>query len=424
MRRVWPLTPRGTGALVLAIACFAVANQLGLVELLYFGLLLLAVVAVSFASLYAVRRTETVSRSLSPDVAVVGRSTSVTVRVAVRTALPTAPGTWRDTLPKGALAPGASSQGAGPASGEFPAIGSGLRGGDRTVEFRYELEALRRGVHWLGPLQLTSADPFGLARRSSLVGDRTRVVVAPAVVELPPLTSFAGDTGGTLHATTNQLGQGSDNLTPRSYLPGDSMRRIHWRASAHRDTLMVRQEEQESTPESSVVFDRGLSRWSPEAMDAPGADPLFELGVSACVSAVARLVQEGYSVEVVDSDGTVLWDPIEGGDSAQVDAMTTHFATVTARLDSDLGRVAQLFTGISTGPIVVITGRLDAAETDALAAVPHHSGLPLLLAVAPQGDALARAEASGWRSAGIGPGVDLRAAWADVAERGVTHALG
>ncbi len=141
---------------------------------------LLAVVAVSFASLYAVRRTETVSRSLSPDVAVVGRSTSVTVRVAVRTALPTAPGTWRDTLPKGALAPGASSRGAGPASGEFPAIGSGLRGGDRTVEFRYELEALRRGVHWLGPLQLTSADPFGLARRSSLVGDRTRVVVAPA----------------------------------------------------------------------------------------------------------------------------------------------------------------------------------------------------------------------------------------------------
>lgn len=420
MRRVWPLTARGTGALILALACFAVANQLGLVELVYFGILLLAVVAVSFASLYLARRTETVTRSLSPDVAVVGRDTTVTVRVGVRTALPTAPGTWRDTLPKGALSKGA----AGDASGEFPAIGSGLRGGDRTVEFSYDLEAVRRGVHWLGPLQLASADPYGLARRSSLVGDRTRVVVAPAVIDLPPLTSFAGDTGGTLHATTNQLGQGSDNLTPRAYVPGDSMRRIHWRASAHRDTLMVRQEEQESTPEASVVFDRGLGRWSTEAMDAPDGDALFEIGVSACVSAVARLVREGYTVEVIDSDGTVLWDPIEGGDGAQVDAMTTHFATITARLDSDLARVAQLFTGISTGPIVLITGRLDAAQADALAPVPHHSGLPLLLVVDPQGDALGRAEASGWRSAGIGIGVDLGAAWADIAERGVSHAVG
>jgi uncharacterized protein (DUF58 family) len=412
---MWPLTARGTGALVLAIACFAVANQLGLVELVYFGILLLVVVAISFASLYLARRTENVTRSLSPDIAVVGRDATVTVRVAVRTAVPTAPGTWRDTLPKGID---------GKPTGDFPAIGSGLRGGDRTVEFRYDLEAVRRGVHWLGPLQLTSADPFGLARRASLVGERTRVVVAPAVVELPPLTSFAGDTGGTLHATTNQLGQGSDNLTPRHYVPGDSMRRIHWRASAHRDELMVRQEEQESTPEASVVFDRGLSRWSPEAMDAPGADPLFELGVSACVSAVARLVREGYSVEVIDSDGTVLWDPIDGGDGAQVDAMVTHFATLTARLDSDLGRVAQLFTGISTGPIVLVTGRLESTLADAIAAVPHHSGLPLLLVVSPQGDALDRAEASGWRAADIGPGADLGAAWADVAERGVSHVLG
>jgi uncharacterized protein (DUF58 family) len=420
MRRVWPLTPRGTGALVLAVACFAVANQLGLVELVYFGILLLAVVAIAFASLYLVRRSEVVARSLSPDIAVVGQESTVTVRVSVRTALPTAPGTWRDTLPGEALQTGKESA----AEGEFPAIGSGLRGGDRTVEFRYDLAAVRRGVHWLGPLQLTSADPFGLARRSSLVGERTRVTVAPAVVELPPLTSSAGDTGGTLHATTNQLGQGSDNLTPRHYVPGDSMRRIHWRASAHRDELMVRQEEQESTPEASVVFDRGLSRWTPEAMDAPGADPLFELGVSACVSAVARLVREGYSVEVVDSDGTVLWDPIDGGDGAQVDAMVTHFATLTARLDSDLGGVAKLFTGITTGPLVLVTGRLTPDQADAVAAVPGHSGLPMLFAVHAEGDALGRAEASGWRTADIGPGADLASAWSDAAERGVSHVFG
>jgi hypothetical protein len=142
------------------------------------------------------------------------------------------------------------------------------------------------------------------------------------------------------------------------------------------------------------------------------------------VSAVARLVREGYSVEVVDSDGTVLWDPIDGGDGAQVDAMVTHFATLTARLDSDLGAVAKLFTGITTGPLVLITGRMLPEHADVLAAVPGHSGLPMLLAVEAQADALARAEASGWRTADIGPGTDLASAWSDVAERGVSHVFG
>ena len=57
-------------------------------------------------------------------------------------------------------------------------------------------------------------------------------------------------------------------------------------ALAHRDVLMVRQEEQESTPEASVVIDRGAARWGAEAMFAPGTDPAFELGVVMCVSAV------------------------------------------------------------------------------------------------------------------------------------------
>src|SRR5690349_18156691 len=100
MRRLWPLTVRGTGAAVLAVACFVIANEVGIVELMYFGILLIAVLVASVASLYLTRRTDTVTRSLSPDVATVGRDSLVTVRVGVRTALPTAPGTWRDTVPK------------------------------------------------------------------------------------------------------------------------------------------------------------------------------------------------------------------------------------------------------------------------------------------------------------------------------------
>jgi uncharacterized protein (DUF58 family) len=413
MRRIWPLTLRGTGALVLALACFVAANELGVVELVYFGVLLLAVLAAAFASLYFIRRTETVTRMLTPDVPAVGGDATVTVRVDMRTALPTAPGSWRDTLPKGV---------AGAAKGSFPAIGSGLRGGDRAVEVNYSLEAVRRGIHWIGPLQVTSTDPFGIARRSGLLGERTRVVVAPAIVDLPSLAEYAGDTGGTLHTTTSQLGQGADNLIARPYASGDSMRRIHWRASAHRDELMVRQEEQESTPEATVVFDLGTARWSPASAEAPGRDARFEAGLSACVSAVARLVHDGYTVLLLDAEGMPLWDPIEGGDAASVEAMNTQFATLTARRGDALAHVADLFSGGQTGPVVLIVGRLEAADAAALAAIPHHSALPVLMAVSPTAGAVEAAAASGWHAVGLGPDVDLAAAWASTGERGLSRA--
>lgn len=418
MRRVWPFTVRGTGALVLAVACFILASELGVVELQYFGMLLLAALAASVASLYLTRRSESVVRSLHPDVSTVGRETLVDVQVGVRTAVPTPAGSWRETLPKGLR---------GRAEGSFPALGSGLlggtRGGTRTVELSYTVTGVRRGIHAIGPLAVRSTDPFGLARRVTDFGARTPVTVAPAVVDLAPLADFAGEAGGTLHSSTDQPGQGADNLVARPYAPGDSMRRIHWRASAHRDELMVRQEEQESTPEASVVLDLSALRWSVEALSAPGADPGFETAVSACVSIVARLVHDGYAVEVVDTDGTPIAERIDGGDTLEVERLLTHVATLTARRDDHLPRLARLFTGVSTGPVVVIVGRLDPSDADALAPVAHHSTLPLLFAVAPFGDALERAADAGWRAGAIDPDGDVAAAWAAVAGRGVRHVV-
>jgi uncharacterized protein (DUF58 family) len=419
MRRVWPLTVRGTGALVLAIACFIVANEAGIVELMYFGILLLAVVAASIASLYVGRRTDSVTRSLVPDVASVGRDARVSVRVEVRTALPTAPGTWRDGLPKGLR---------GKAEGAFPALGSGLRGGERagarSIDLTYTVVGAKRGVHSIGPLTVRSSDPFGLARRTVVFSHRTPVTVAPAVVDLAPLIDYAGATGGMLHTTTDQPGQGADNLVARPYAPGDSMRRIHWRATAHRDELMVRQEEQESTPEATVVLDRAALRWSPDARRAPGADPGFEAGISACVSAVARLVRDGYAVEVLDSEGTVLVDRIDGGDMTEVDAMLVLFATVTAHRDDALPRLSRLFAGASTGPIVLVVGRLDPADAVALGPVAHHSTLPVLLSAAPMGDALDIAADHGWHVAAVDPDRDLGVAWSNAIGRGVHHVFG
>jgi uncharacterized protein (DUF58 family) len=409
MTRWWPLTLRGTGAAVLAVACFVLAHEIGLVELVYFGVLLSALLVAGIATLWLSRRTEAVTRTLTPDVAAVGRRTDVRVRVAVRSALPAPPGRWHDALSPGLV---------GRAGGVFPALGSGLRGGAGDIELRYQVEGAGRGIHSLGPLAVTATDPFGLTRRHHRLGAATRVVVAPAVVDLQPLTAAPGEAGGMLQTAAAQPGQGSDNLIARPYAPGDSMRRIHWRASAHRDELMVRQEEQEASPEATVVLDRGERRWSPGATTAPGADPAFETAVSMCVSAVSRLVREGYAVDVVDSDGASLADAITAGETAEVEVLAARFATLTARAGDGLGRVTSLFAGTLTGPVVVVTGRIEPADVEALAPLAHHSALPVLLAVGPSEEQVDRLRAFGWHTAALAADDDLGAAWTRAAERG------
>lgn len=408
MKRLWPLTPRGTGALIAAIAAFVVAHEAGIVELVYFGVLLLAIVGVSVASLYVARHTEAVARTLVPDVVSVGRESTVRVRVGMRSALPTAPGRWDDTLSVGLT---------GRAGGVFPAIGSGLRS-ESTVELTYIVTGRRRGIHSLGPLTVTATDPFGIARRRFRLGGRTRVTVAPAIAEFETLPRAAGEAGGMLQTATAQLGEGADNLVARPYAPGDSMRRIHWRATAHRDTLMVRQEEQEASPRATVVLDRSALRWGTEALLAPGEDPAFETGVSAAVSAVMRLVREGYTVEIVDSDGTELSEPIGGGEIADVEALAAQLATLTTRRGDDLPHVVVLFAGVLTGPVVVVTGRLDDRDALALAPAAHHSSLPVLLTVGSRADAVGRARGYGWHAASAYAEQDPALAWDTALTRG------
>ncbi|MFH8249262.1 DUF58 domain-containing protein [Microbacterium sp. B2969] len=413
MRRLWPFTPRGTGALVLAVVCFVVANEVGVVELLYFGMLLIGVLVASLVSLHLVRRSDRVTRSLSPDVGTVGRPTTVIAQIGVRSPLPTAPGRWEDTLPKGVR---------GGAGGTFPARGSGLSGAERTVELEYTVTGVRRGIHSIGPLSVTSTDPFGLARRRTVFTDDTRITIAPAILELSALTNLLGDAGGTLHTQNNQLGQGADNLVARPYVPGDSMRRIHWRASAHRGDLMVRQEEQESTPDAVVVLDRGVLRYTAEAMTSTGADPGFEAAVTVAISVISRLVHDGYATDVVDSDGTPLVDRLDGGDMTEVEDVRTLFANVMARRDDHLHHLPKLFAGTMTGPVVLITGRFDKADADAIAPVVHHSSLPILFAVSPTPEALDRALDVGWHAASIDPDADIAHAWTGAVERGVSRA--
>lgn len=377
-----PLTARGWGCLATGIALAIASNVIAARPLLYIAVLLIVLPVLALLIAYVPRRRGEVARQISTDLLAVGETSRVSVRFDLY-AIGIPRGRWRDTLPDAVR---------GDATGDYP--------GD-SATLHYDVEGVRRGVSTLGPLVLSTIDPFGLAQREQQFGDTRTVTVVPQVMTLAPLPSKVGAAGGTAQTRTSRLGQGSDNLIPRAYMSGDSRRRIHWRATAHRGDLMVRQEEEESSPDAVVVLDRAAARWQRPGDDI---DLSFEAAVSLCASAALRFVQDGYSVDVLDSAGTVL-GALRGHEDDR-DGLMVALATVTPR-----GEARDLRAVIGSnppGPLVVITGMM--SEADALQLSTAGAAAPMLFSSAEH--ALAIAAAHGWSTAKLPSAVvDLPLSW-------------
>lgn len=383
MRRRRSLTGRGAGALVAALCCMIAANLLGTRILLYIGVLLAALTLFSLLAVRLPRRSGTVTRQVSTDLLTVSETSRVTVRFTLR-AIRVPRGLWHDVLPDAV---------SGDSGGEYP---------PETGQLSYLITGVRRGVWPLGPLMLRTVDPFGLAQREQAFGETRSVTVVPEVFALAPLAVRVGAAGGTAHTSSTRLGQGSDNLSPRGYIPGDSMRRIHWRATAHRGQLMVRQEEEESSPDAVVVLDRSGRHWDAQGTEA---DPAFEAAVSLCASAAVHLASEGYSVDVIDSAGALL-GALRGHEDDR-DGLLAALAMVTPRGE---GRdLMTLIGGTPPGPLVYITGRLD--EEDAALLRSAGASAPMLFSTELLPGATEAAVPHGWTVVLLGD--DVAEAWED-----------
>ncbi len=113
-------------------------------------------------------------------------------------------------------------------------------GGRSTTEHTYVLACKRRGYFALGPLSLRTGDLFGFSEARWEEATPSHVTVYPQIVALesmglPSRLALGG------HATRPRLEEDPARLSGvRPYAGGDSTRRIHWKASAHSDTLLVK----------------------------------------------------------------------------------------------------------------------------------------------------------------------------------------
>jgi len=210
---------------------------------------------------------------------------------------------------------------------------------------------------------MRTVDPFGMARHHTDLGQVAEVIVTPRIVDLGASGELGGQGFDTRSSAIHAGRRGPDDAMVRDWHTGDSVRRIHWRSTAHRGDLMVRREEQAWNPSVAIVLDSRARRHA-----GTGPDASFEWAVNAVASISTRLASDGYVTHVCDSSGTLKGDILD----ALVDEPLRPDTTLTKAIESCQG---------IDGPAIAILGRLETADIDPLVDLRRDrvAGLALVL---------------------------------------------
>ena len=205
-----------------------------------------------------------------------------------------------------------------------------------TVHGDLELVPLRRGRLILNEATINTSFPFGLCNRRRVVAGRREVVVHPRIVPLRnDLLRAVRGSGLDGPRSGRHRGPGEEWFGTRPVRPGDRLRDIAWRISAHRDELIALERSQPQPPRLRVVLD--LRRATAE-LDEPNLEHGRALEEKA-IELAASLLHAGH--QSGDEIGLCVLgleapshDPRRG--SLHLDRMLTTLAT----LELDDARVA------------------------------------------------------------------------------------
>jgi uncharacterized protein (DUF58 family) len=171
----------------------------------------------------------------------------------------------RDDFPKGlSLLTGALHRQQGPASqSDTPVLSLtdmlSLRWYER-VERTYRIRGQKRGVYAFGPVDLTSGDIFGFGQKHICIEGLDPLMIYPKVVPIDQLglpSEFipAEKPAGEFKARRKVIEDPLRLATVREYMPGDSIRHIHWKNTARLSKLQTKVFDPSASPVLVIFAD-------------------------------------------------------------------------------------------------------------------------------------------------------------------------
>jgi uncharacterized protein (DUF58 family) len=229
----------------------------------------------------------------------------------------------------------------------------------------------RRGFYTLGPTRLRTGDPFGIYGLTLWDWHSSNILITPPQLPLTQLKLASGGWTSDQQRRSGILEREISDAGLRNYLPGDSLRRIHWRATAHSDSLIVKQLEATASEDWWIFVDLDAT-----VQAGKGQDSTLELSVVLAASLVARGLKEHRRVGLAMVGPKLVWLGPRSGPQHQW-AMMKALATAEVG-DHSLAELMSLKGIVQTATSIVITPTTHTSWI-AAAARSRGSGLTAIL---------------------------------------------
>jgi len=159
------------------------------------------------------------------------------------------------------------------------------------LNWRYQLYCAKRGYYPLGPTTTTSGDIFGIYSRSITQPATDHIIVYPKILPLSELGIVPWYLLGDTKAEQRLFEDPTRPIGTRDLSPQDSLRHIHWKASARQQRLQVKVFEPTTTLKVAVFL-------AVESFQTEGVldEDSFELGISTAASVANYCIARGSPV--------------------------------------------------------------------------------------------------------------------------------
>ena len=274
-----------------------------------------------------------VFRSLSRTEISLGEAADAWLTVHNQKGLPAFWVFWKDHI-----APGLDVEGS---ACHFKTLGSG-----RKHELKYRLHSTRRGLFRVGPLVMETSGPLGLVRRFLVSQAVDFLTVLPRMVSIGEGLAQGQRPIHQVPRRRSIFEDPSRFMGMRDYRPGDSMRRIHWRATARSGKIQVKLFEPSVLTGVLLAVDMGLASYPYTRTKPKEIDPLLELTVTAAASLGEYVLAGDQQVGLI-SNGT------DAADQYPEDWTGGSFR----RLDQALEKAHALSQDTAYQPVEVVPGK-------------------------------------------------------------------
>lgn len=199
-----------------------------------------------------------------------------------------------------------------------------LQGGATHIG-RDHINANRRGYYTTGDITLVSTDTFGLYSLKRRINSPTELLIYPDPKKLSSFRISASREAGDLIINNLNFRDRSRIDFLRAFRDGDNLKTIHWRQSAAKESIIVKEFEKRGDANAAIFIDN-----SKEVLSRDVDRRLEDLEVDIALGIIGHCLDNGVKVSLIHQDGKNL-NRVEGSFTSDM----KPFLKLLAKLSSN-----------------------------------------------------------------------------------------